>query len=189
MIESSEHQPIQILSMADLEACNFSPYDEIAELLETAARMLRTDPKGRADSIGWRLADAAGLFAQKALKLAEIPGVHEYTGRGCAIYPPDPERRLATVDTAARQRTALYRHFDAKDRLLYVGISLSAIQRLAQHSQAAAWFEEITRVEVQWFGSRKEASDAEVEAIRTERPLHNLVHNTGACPTCGSRRA
>jgi predicted GIY-YIG superfamily endonuclease len=183
---TSDHPAFRVMSLAELPP--YSAYDEMAELLESAARMLRQNPTSFMDSIGWRLADAAGLFAQKALKLNDIPGVHEYTGRGCAIYPPDPERRFATVDTGARQRTALYRHFDAKDRLLYIGISLSAIQRLAQHSQGAAWFEEITRVEVQWFGSRKEASDAEVEAIRTERPLHNLVHNTGACPTCGARR-
>jgi hypothetical protein len=99
-----ENQPIQILSMEELAALPHSPYDEMAELLEASARMLRADPKRYADAIGWRLADAAGMFAAKAMKLSEIPGVHEYTGRGCAIYPSDPERALHPVDTGSRPR-------------------------------------------------------------------------------------
>lgn len=70
-------------------------------------------------------------------------------------------------------RTALYRHFDASGALLYVGISLSAVQRLEQHKQSAVWFANIGRVDVEWFPSRGAALRAEAEAIRSENPAHN----------------
>lgn len=75
-------------------------------------------------------------------------------------------------------RTALYRHFDAAGVLLYVGISLSAVQRLAQHRDKP-WFRQIARVDVEWFDDRGQAERAEVAAIRRERPAHNVRHATG----------
>jgi excinuclease UvrABC nuclease subunit len=73
-------------------------------------------------------------------------------------------------------RTALYRHFDAAGRLLYVGISLSAVQRLAQHRLTAHWFERIARIEIEWRDSREEALIAEIQAIARERPECNTAH-------------
>jgi hypothetical protein len=70
--------------------------------------------------------------------------------------------------------TALYRHFDSDGRLLYVGISLSAIIRLAEH-RASPWFDDIARVEIERHPTRKAALAAERKAIRDERPLHNIV--------------
>lgn len=75
-------------------------------------------------------------------------------------------------------RTALYRHFDSTDALLYVGISLSAVHRLAQHKRSASWFKDIARVEVEWFSTRAEAIAAEREAICDEAPKHNIVGRT-----------
>jgi hypothetical protein len=43
----------------------------------------------------------------------------------------------------------LYRHFDKDGTLLYVGISLSAINRLGQHKDNAHWFSSIKRVEIE----------------------------------------
>lgn len=72
--------------------------------------------------------------------------------------------------------TALYRHFDSEGKLLYVGISLNAVSRLAQHRLSAAWFMEIAKIEIEWHPSREAACDAEVAAIQTERPAHNVIH-------------
>lgn len=69
-------------------------------------------------------------------------------------------------------QTALYRHFDADGRLLYVGISLSAVQRLAQHA-TSDWSAEIRRVEVETFPDRVSAATAERESIRREQPIYN----------------
>jgi hypothetical protein len=73
--------------------------------------------------------------------------------------------------------TALYRHFDHDGRLLYVGISLSAVTRTAQHRSRAPWFSQITRIEIEWHKSRSAAALAEKRAIKAERPLYNIVHN------------
>lgn len=73
------------------------------------------------------------------------------------------------------KRTALYRHFDACGRLLYVGISLSAVHRLEQHRSHAHWFRDIARVDVQWLPSRDAAMKAEAAAIGEERPAFNVV--------------
>jgi len=81
-------------------------------------------------------------------------------------------------------KTALYRHFDANGELLYVGISLSAIQRLSQHKTASPWFKEISRVEIEWHPTRKEALAVEKLAIVTENPKHNSV---GCLTTIESR--
>lgn len=71
----------------------------------------------------------------------------------------------------------LYRHFDAADTLLYVGISLSAITRLRQHGEASSWFSEIASVHIENFLTREEALAAERTAIKAERPKFNIKHN------------
>jgi predicted GIY-YIG superfamily endonuclease len=68
----------------------------------------------------------------------------------------------------------LYRHFDRDNNLLYVGVSLSAIQRLGQHSEHSHWFSSIARVEIQNFETREEVLAAERKAITDENPRHNL---------------
>jgi hypothetical protein len=70
-------------------------------------------------------------------------------------------------------RTALYRHFDAAGSLLYVGISLSAVQRLGQHRNRAGWYSQIVRVSIEWLPDRATALAAEAFAIATEAPAHN----------------
>jgi len=68
----------------------------------------------------------------------------------------------------------LYRHFDVEGVLLYVGVSLNTINRLGQHKNNAHWFGDIARVDIEQFETRKNALDAEKEAITKENPLHNL---------------
>jgi predicted GIY-YIG superfamily endonuclease len=68
----------------------------------------------------------------------------------------------------------LYRHFDKNNCLLYVGISLSSISRLAQHQDASHWFAEIVSVKIETFANRQDALEAERAAIIKENPRHNL---------------
>lgn len=77
--------------------------------------------------------------------------------------------------------TFLYRHFDKNDELLYVGISLNHMARLAQHKLHSKWFAEIARVEVTRYSTRFEAIQAERFAIANEKPKHN-VHHTSSSP-------
>jgi hypothetical protein len=85
----------------------------------------------------------------------------------------------------------LYRFFDADDRLLYIGISLSAVQRAAGHRHRQPWWDDVARMDVEHFPdvTRDEILRIEREAIRTERPLHNVVHavrfSIPSCRVCG----
>ena len=74
-------------------------------------------------------------------------------------------------------KTALYRHFGSNSELLYIGVSLNAINRLGQHSDHSDWFNLITRVDMEWFDSRVDALNAERDAITKEKPTHNIHHN------------
>ena len=69
-------------------------------------------------------------------------------------------------------KTDLYRHFNADGVLLYVGVSLSAIERLIGH-RGSKWSHEIANVTVEPFRSRNAALAAETKAIRIEKPLYN----------------
>lgn len=69
----------------------------------------------------------------------------------------------------------LYRHFDSEGRLLYVGISLSAVERLRQHVAQAGWSGEIASITVETHPDRQAAMKAEREAVERERPLYNKM--------------
>jgi hypothetical protein len=75
-----------------------------------------------------------------------------------------------------KQETELYRHFDARGILLYVGISISTPQRLKGHRFASGWFKKVATITIQRFPTRAAAEQAERAAIRDERPLHNIAH-------------
>ena len=69
--------------------------------------------------------------------------------------------------------TELYRHFDARGVLLYIGISYSTGIRLAQHRAESEWGRKIARVEIEYFPTRAEAKMAEDTAIGIENPKYN----------------
>lgn len=73
--------------------------------------------------------------------------------------------------------TELYRHYDKDDNLLYVGISLSTSRRLSEHKRGSKWFKDIETIKIERFDSRDTAEQAEIEAIKKEKPLHNVVYN------------
>jgi predicted DNA-binding transcriptional regulator AlpA len=84
------------------------------------------------------------------------------------VLPPSVELAPGTVQ--------LYRHFDKDGVLLYVGISLSAIARLAEHRNTSHWFWSIAKTEVAAYATRASALKAERITILREKPLHNVIH-------------
>jgi len=76
-------------------------------------------------------------------------------------------------------KTALYRIWGNQDQLLYVGISKSALGRLGQHLAEKTWADDITNVTIETFPTREQAAAAEVAAIKTEKPIHNVIYNQG----------
>ena len=85
---------------------------------------------------------------------------------------PTCETRCESTEHPKR-RCQLYRHFGPDGELLYVGISLSATNRLGQHRTEAPWFDLIVRVEIETFDSWESAEAAERRAISVEKPIHN----------------
>lgn len=74
--------------------------------------------------------------------------------------------------------TALYRWYDADDLLLYVGISGSLNARVTDHVKGSSWMDFAVRSTIERHPNREDASAAETEAIKTERPLFNATHNS-----------
>lgn len=71
-------------------------------------------------------------------------------------------------------RTAIYRLYDADERLLYVGITSNTAQRFARHGAIKPWWHSVSRRDVQWIATRYEALAAERSAIFSERPRWNV---------------
>lgn len=69
----------------------------------------------------------------------------------------------------------LYRHFDKKRRLLYVGISHDALQRAHAHGKKE-WGHLIVKITVEHFATRAEAEVAEKAAIISESPRFNIQY-------------
>lgn len=75
----------------------------------------------------------------------------------------------------AQREQSLYRHYDKDGKLLYVGVSLSAIKRLSEHVGISHWANDIASVTIEKFPNRKAVLDAEKEAITNENPIHNIM--------------
>lgn len=89
------------------------------------------------------------------------------------------------LDTATP--TAVYRFYDADDRLLYVGMTETPKARWTWHRKRSSWWPDARRREIAWYDSRAEAAAIETQAIRTEAPLHNVTYNgPPAAPTNGN---
>lgn len=84
------------------------------------------------------------------------------------------------------QPTALYRIYDSAGALLYVGISLNPLARWSAHVQRDWWYR-VTRIDVAWFDTRREAEAAEREAIKQFDPPYNVVHTRRNGQTPSSR--
>jgi hypothetical protein len=74
---------------------------------------------------------------------------------------------------AAERPGYLYRYWSDRGTLLYIGISINAVARLAQHRDKP-WFPRIAKITVERFDTYDEAEAAELRAICYEGPIHNI---------------
>lgn len=74
-------------------------------------------------------------------------------------------------------RPKLYRHYDSKGRLLYVGISTSVLNRIMSHKSSSHWYDRIAKITIQNFKNMEELLLAERKAIKKEKPRFNLTHS------------
>lgn len=77
---------------------------------------------------------------------------------------------------------ALYRFFDAGNRLLYIGLTLDPGSRWKGHARDKPWWLDVHTVTIEHFPDRPSVERAEKAAIKAEAPRHNVVHNR---PTAG----
>ncbi len=83
------------------------------------------------------------------------------------------------TEAASQERQvmyAVYRHFDEADRLLYVGRSRNPIARMNGHRGHSEWFTKIAKMTIEKFDSLEAATQAEADAIKAEKPAHNVQH-------------
>jgi hypothetical protein len=73
----------------------------------------------------------------------------------------------------------LYRHYDPKGELLYVGITMFIPARTKTHMKEKVDWKEyfLCLILIEPFTTREEALEAETNAIRTEFPKFNVTHN------------
>ncbi|WP_146159639.1 hypothetical protein [Allonocardiopsis opalescens] len=76
-----------------------------------------------------------------------------------------------------RKETILYRYYDDKDVLLYVGVSANMPGRLEGHEDDSTWMDFAARSTLEHFTDRADAEAAEITAIETDRPIFNILHN------------
>jgi hypothetical protein len=84
------------------------------------------------------------------------------------IVDPESIRRLADMH-------AVYRMFDQKGRLLYIGISGRA-GRFNEHA-TKRWFPLVSVITLEWHATHAEAILAERRAISAEKPRYNVTGN------------
>jgi predicted GIY-YIG superfamily endonuclease len=89
-----------------------------------------------------------------------------------------PRVAIGQVELAQRPHI-LYRFFDRTGVLLYVGITVDFAVRMATHAKEKDWWPQVERsaTRVEYYDSRRAALDAERDAIKNEKPLHNDQHN------------
>ena len=143
----------------------------------------------------YALADRAGI--QRSYKYRIYRQLHGTASASIdAVMPQDPEvtepadspapsmsrRRNGTkmaelLSVQPPRTTALYRWYDEADLLLYVGISDELTGRVSAHVDGSSWMDFAARSTITRYADRDEAAATEIEAIKTERPLFNQVHN------------
>lgn len=118
--------------------------------------------------LDWTAAKAA-FDAQEFDKEFRVNGVY-YEARLTTEALNAHEERMQPCD--------LYRFYDYRGELLYIGISSSALRRASEHAKHSQWFSRFSTMEREVCFNRDEAEKAERKAIREENPLFNITHST-----------
>jgi len=70
----------------------------------------------------------------------------------------------------------LYRMYNEKHKLLYVGITRNALNRFSGHLQTQIWFPEVAHISLEYYATRDDLREAEKHIIQYEQPRYNKDH-------------
>jgi predicted GIY-YIG superfamily endonuclease len=70
---------------------------------------------------------------------------------------------------------AVYRLYNVRAELLYVGMSSNPRARFAQHAERQPWWDTVAFYRIEWHATRGAAADVESAAILAEHPMHNAL--------------
>jgi predicted GIY-YIG superfamily endonuclease len=73
----------------------------------------------------------------------------------------------------------LYRFFGADDQLLYVGMTKNPARRFEKHGYTKGWWSDVVRIEMEHHPTIDALREAERQAIKSEKPVHNIRMNNG----------
>lgn len=108
--------------------------------------------------------------------------------RSAYLRPRNPRTWVRPADQPFTSGThTLYRFWDARGRLLYVGITAVGTQRWFQHARTKRWWPDISNITLEHFATRLESLEAEAVAIRTEHPLYNIQRGKRPRPNLADR--
>jgi len=79
----------------------------------------------------------------------------------------------------------IYRFFDARGALLYVGCTSNVARRFTRHRERSEWFKSAARHTIESGRTFKNARRREREVIYKEKPLYNVQGGGFRCPDCG----
>jgi predicted GIY-YIG superfamily endonuclease len=74
----------------------------------------------------------------------------------------------------------VYRCESAAGETLYVGMSIMPLMRMFQHLYGKDWARQIACIKLEHFDGKDEAHAAEVAAIQSCKPRHNIRHNSAS---------
>ncbi|WP_136244883.1 GIY-YIG nuclease family protein [Mycobacterium intracellulare] len=78
------------------------------------------------------------------------------------------------------ERHVLYRFYNAREELLYIGITRHPMARFRSHQKDKTWWPEVAAITVENHASRNQLMIAERRAIMAEKPLYNKAFNDRA---------
>ncbi len=96
---------------------------------------------------------------------------------------------LGASEGDAFDLTALYRFFAADGQLLYIGITIDVASRWLDHAKGKKWWREVKSATIEHYSTREEAAAAEESAIRSEKPLWNIMFAMPVSTDRGTRAA
>ena len=95
-------------------------------------------------------------------------------------HPIDPSapimrqlRKMRIPEHLPVEQAMVYRFFDKGGRLLYIGVTVSPRGRWQSHKIRTHWWREVVSVSVKFYPHERAALDAEVAAIKSEKPTWN----------------